>query len=158
MKKVLAVFFVMGVLVCGGIEETGRSPLDDLEDAVAGFLDSYFLAIETRDAALLQDMYVADGRFEWIEDGEIRYRSLDDVLAALASLPANAAIRTAYDGREITPVGTAGARVSTRFWTVIGEGPSAFEFGGMMTMVLEDGPTGWQIVGGHTSSARQDGR
>ena len=158
MKKVLAVFFAMGVLGCGGIEKAGRSPSDDFEDAVAGFLDSFLLAIETRDAAVLKAMYVADGRFAWIEDGEIRYRSPDDVLAGLASLPADAAIRTEYDGREITPVGDAGARVSMRFRTVIGEGPSAFAFGGMMTMVLENGPSGWRIVGGHTSSARQDGR
>ena len=158
MKKVLAMFFITGILVCGGIEGAGRSPSDDFEDAVASFLDSYLLAIETRDDALLRGMYVADGRFEWIEDGEIRYRSPDDVLAGLASFPENAAIRTEYDIREITPVGEAGARVSMRFRTVIGEGPSAFEFGGMMTMVLEDGPTGWRIVGGHTSSPRQDGR
>ena len=158
MKKVLAAFFVMGILGCGGIEDAGQSPSDDFEDTVAGFLDSYLLAIETRDAALLHDMYIADGRFEWIEDGEIRYRSPDDVLAGLASLPANAAIRTEYDGREITRVGEAGARVSMRFRTVIGEGSSAFEFGGMMTIVLENGPTGWRVIGGHTSSARQDGR
>jgi len=93
-----------------------------------------------------------------MEDGEIRYRSSDDILAGLAALPSDAAIRTEYDGREITPVGNAGARVSTRFRTVIGEGPTAFEFAGMMTMVLENGPTGWRVVGGHTSSARRDGR
>lgn len=158
MKKVLAVSLVVWALGCGGTAEEGQSTSDDFEEAVAGFLDSYLLAIETRDAALLRTMYVADGRFEWIEDGEIRYRSADDVLAALASLPAEAAIRTDYDGREITPVGDGGASVSTRFRTVIGEGPAAFEFGGMMTMVLEKGPTGWRIVGGHASSARQDGR
>ena len=103
-------------------------------------------------------MYADDGRFEWIEDGEIRYRSSDDVLAGLAAFPSDAAIHTEYTGREIVPVGDAGARVSMAFRTVIGEGPSAFEFGGMMTMVLDKGPTGWRIVGGHTSSARQDGR
>ena len=80
------------------------------------------------------------------------------MLAVLATLPSDAAIRTEYDGREITPVGEAGARISTRFRTVIGEGATAFQFGGMMTMVLEKGPTGWRVVGGHTSSERQDGR
>ena len=74
------------------------------------------------------------------------------------TLPSDAAIRTEYEGRTITPVGTVGARVSTRFTTVIGEGPTAFQFGGMITMVLEKGPAGWRIVGGHTSSERQDGR
>ena len=157
MKKVLAVSFVVCVLGCGEATEVVQSPAE-VEDAVASFLDAYRLAIETRDAALLQTMYVADGRFQWIEDGEVRYGSADDVLAGLASLPADAAIRTDYNGREIVPVGNAGASVSTRFRTVMGEGPSAFEFGGMMTMVLEEGPAGWRIVSGHTSSPRQPGR
>ena len=116
------------------------------------------MALETRDAALIRPLYVDDGRFEWVEDGAIRYRSSDDILVGLAALPSDAAIRTEYEGREITPVGNGGARISTRFRTVIGEGSTAFEFGGMMTMVLEKGPSGWRVVGGHTSSPRQDGR
>ena len=158
MRKVFTVGVLLGVLGCGGIEEAGQPLSDTIEDEVASFLESYLLALETRNVDLLQTMYADDGRFEWIEDGEIRYRSPDDVLAALAELPSDASIRTEYDGREITPVGDAGARVSTQFRTVLGEGPSAFEWGGMMTMVLEKGPTGWRIVGGHTSSPRQDGR
>ena len=158
MKKVLTLCVVVGLLGCGGIEDAGQLLVDDMEDEVASFLESYLLALETRDVALLQTLYVDDGRFEWIEDGEIRYRSSDDIVAGLAALPSDDAIRTEIDGREITPVGNAGARISARFRTVIGEGPTAFEYGGMMTMVLEKGPTGWRIVGGHTSSARQDGR
>ena len=158
MKKVLTLCVVVGVLGCGGMEDAGQPVADDMEDEVASFLDSYLLAFETRDVALIQTLYVDDGRFQWIEDGEIRYRSSEDILAGLAALPSDATIRTEIDGREITPVGNAGARISMRFRTVIGEGPTAFDFGGMMTMVLEKGPTGWRIVGGHTSSERQDGR
>ncbi len=158
MKKVLTLCVVVGIFGCRGIENAGQPLVDDMEDEVASFLDIYLLALETRDVALIPTLYVDDGRFEWIEDGEIRYRSSDDILAGLAALPSDAAIRTEYDGREITRVGNAGARVSTRFRTVIGEGPTAFEFAGMMTMVLENGPTGWRVVGGHTSSARRDGR
>ena len=156
--KLLTLCVVAGVLGCGGTEDAGHPPADDMEEEVANFLRSYLSAFETRDVALIQTLYVDDGRFQWIEDGEIRYRSSDDILAGLAALPSDAAIRTELNEREITPVGNAGARISTRFRTVIGEGPTAFEFGGMMTMVLEKGPTGWRIVGGHTSSAGQDGR
>ncbi len=156
--RVTAACAVVGALCCGGIEEAGQPLSDDIETEVASFLESYLWALETRDVALLQTLYADDGRFEWIEDGEIRYRSSGDVLAGLAAFPSDAAIHTEYTGREIVPVGDAGARVSMAFRTVIGEGPSAFQFGGMMTMVLDKGPTGWRIVGGHTSSARQDGR
>ena len=150
MKRVLAVFLMVGVLGCGVVDEA-RPPLSD---EVAGFLESYLLSLETRDGAALRTFYADGDRFEWIEDGEIRYRSADEVLAGLAALPSDAAIHTEYENRTVIPVGTDGARVSARFRTVIGEGPAAFEFGGMMTMVLEKGPTGWRIVGGHTSSAR----
>ena len=125
---------------------------------MATFPESYLLALETRDVALLRTLCAEGGRFQWIEDGEVRCRSPDDVLAGLAALPSDAAIRTEYGDREVAPAGDSGARVSTRFRTVIGEGPGAFEFGGMMTMVLERSPSGWRIVGGHTSSARQNGR
>jgi len=158
MKKVFTVCVLLGAVGCGGIEEAGQPLSDNIEDEVASFLESYLSALETRDVALLRTLYAEDGRFEWIEDGEMRYRSPDDVLAGLAALPSDAAIRTEYHGRKIAAVGDAGARISMQFRTVIGEGQSAFEFGGMITMVLEKGPTGWRIVGGHTSSARQDGR
>ncbi len=158
MKKVFTVCVLLGAVGCGGIEEAGQPLSDNIEDEVASFLESYLSALETRDVALLRTLYAEDGRFEWIEDGEMRYRSPDDVLAGLAALPSDAAIRTEYHGRKIAAVGDAGARISMQFRTVIGEGQSAFEFGGMITMVLEKGPTGRCIVGGHTSSARQDGR
>ncbi len=152
MKKIFAVGIVLGVLGCGNLEETGQPLTDGVEDEVERFLESYRLAIETRDAALLRTLYVNDGRFEWIEDGEVRYRSPDAVIAGLAKLPSDAVVRTEYDRTEVATVGDAGARVSTGFRTVIGEGPSAFEFGGMISFVLEKGPTGWRIEGGHTST------
>ena len=150
MKRVLAIFLTVGVLGCGVVDRARLL----LSDEVAGFLESYLLALETRDGASLRTFYADSDRFEWIEDGEIRYRSADEVLAGLAALPSDATIHTEYENRKVVPVGANGARVSARFRTVIGEGPAAFEFGGIMTMVLEKGPTGWRIVGGHTSSAR----
>ena len=68
MKKVLTLCVVVGLLGCGGIEDAGQLLVDDMEDEVASFLESYLLALETRDVALLQTLYVDDGRFEWIED------------------------------------------------------------------------------------------
>ncbi len=158
MEKLLAACVVMGVLACGSTEAADAPRSDSIDDEVASFLESYHAAIESRDIAVLQTLYVDDGRFQWIEDGKIRYRSFDEISEGLASLPSDFVIHTEYDDREIVAVGDAGARVSMRFRTVIGDGPSAFEFGGMMTIVLESDSTGWRIVGGHTSSERPDGR
>ncbi len=158
MKHWIAVGIALGTVACGDGEETVPPPSESVTDVVGAevetFLDSYRLAMETRDTTRLRAFYVDDGRFEWIEDGEVRYRSPEEIFDALAALPANGMIRTEYLDTQISTFGDAGARVSGGFHTVFGEGDSAFEFGGMMSLVLEEGPTGWQIVGGHTSTAR----
>ena len=153
MQKALTVIFALAVFGCG---EASRPLSDGVENQVETFLESYRLAVGTRDTTVLRTMYVDDGRFEWIEDGELRYGSPDDVIAALATLPSDAVFITEYDGIEVAPVGATGARASMRFRTVMGEGSSAFEFGGMISVALEEGPTGWRIVAGHTSSSRPD--
>ncbi len=158
MKKTFALGMIVGVLGCGDFEEASQPLVGGIDDEVEAFLESYRLAIETRDTTLLRTFYADDDRFEWIEDGEVRYRSPDDVLAALTALPADAVIHTEYERVEVAQFGDAGASVAMRFQTLMGEGPSAYEFGGMITIVLERGPAGWQIVGGHTSTPRPDWR
>jgi hypothetical protein len=156
MKRVLAISILLGSLGCADVEEASPTFRGEIEGEVGEFLDSYRLAIETRNDSLLRTLYADDGRFEWIEDGEVRYRSLEEVLAALAGLPSDALIRTEYQDVGVSPLGASGARVAMQFRTVMGEGQSAYEFGGMVSMVLEKGPTGWRIVGGHTSTARPE--
>ena len=53
---------------------------------------------------------------------------------------------------DIDPVGSDGARALLTFRTTLGEGEASFSFSGAMTLVLERGEEGWQIVGGHTST------
>ena len=92
MRNVLLGCIVVGVLGCGHSEEVGQPPSGNIDDEVASFLELYLGALETRDVALLETLYADDGRFEWIEDGQIRYRSPADVLAGLAALPSDASI------------------------------------------------------------------
>jgi ketosteroid isomerase-like protein len=158
MRNVMPVGIVLLLVGCNAPDETRQASTHDTEAEVVSFLASYRTAIETRDSVSLRTMYVDDGRFAWIEDGDVRYRSADEVLAGLANLPSETVIRTEYGQQQVAEVGDAGALVSAVFRTEIGEGPSAFEFEGMLTVVLERGPTGWKIVGGVTSSPRADGR
>ena len=158
MKNMFAVVFILGILGFGSIGETEQPVSNGVEEEVEKFLESYRQAMDTRDLAQIPNFYVSDGRFQWIEDGEVRYRSTDAVIAALTAFPIDAVIRTEYDRTEIIPVGANAASVSMGFRTVIGEGPSSFEYGGMISLVLEKGPMGWQIVGGHTSTSRPERR
>ena len=135
----------------------GDGPADTV-DEVTAFLDSYRAALDGRDTLALPSFYVGDGRFAWLEDGEIRYRSAAEVSASLSSLPEGMRVSTDYQGTIVQPVGAGVATATMQFLTQIGEGPSAFEFGGVISMTLERGPDGWRIVTGHTSTASPQGR
>ena len=147
-----------GLLGCGDVENGDQSRAKSAEAEVETFLDSYRVAVEARDTTLLRTMYIDDARFEWLEDGELRYPSPDAILSALAGLPGDFVINTEYDRPRVSPVGTSGANVSMQFQTTMGVGPSSFGFDGVISIVLEKGPTGWRIVGGHTSSSRPNAR
>ena len=135
----------------------GDGPADTVAEVTA-FLDSYRAALDGRDTLALPSFYVDDDRFAWLEDGEVRYRSAAQVAASLSALPEGMSVRTAYDETVVRSVGADGATATMQFLTQIGEGPSAFEFGGVISMTLERGPDGWRIVTGHTSTASPQGR
>lgn len=151
----------LGVLALATCQPPAELPDDAEADTVAevtAFLDSYRAALDGRDTLRLASFYLDDGRFVWLEDGEVRYRSADEVAASLSSLPEGMVVSTDYDETVIEPVGADGASATMQFLTTIGEGPSAFEFGGVISMTLERGPEGWRIVTGHTSTASPEGQ
>ncbi len=154
----LALVAIAALLMCGCAEPgpSSQSVPGASEDEVRTLLDEYRAAVAERDTAALKSMYVDDGRFRWIEDGELRYGSPGEVIAALAALPVEVTFETRYEDVEVSLVGPSGARAAMRFRTTMGDGPSAFEFGGMASMVLEKDDGTWRIVGGHTSTSRPD--
>lgn len=130
-------------------------PAPDVERGVEAFLVDYLAAIGARDAARIRDAYVADGRFIWMEDGEPRYRSAVEVLAALENFPPGSALRTELKDLTVVPVGHGAAHAWAGFRTTIGEGPTAFSFGGTMSFTLERQGTSWKVVAGHSSTPRR---
>lgn len=120
--------------------------------AVPAFLSAYLKAIEARDEAAIRNAYVAGDRLAWIEDGKVRYRSADEVIASLRLIPASTPIRTTFSDLVVVPVGSDGAHARATFATTLGTPPSAFSFGGAITFTLERQGGAWRIVAGHTSS------
>ena len=74
MRNVSAMLVFVGILGCSNDGEAGPQPQDSLDEEIASFLDVYLTAVDTRDAALLQTLHAEGDRFQWIEDGEVRYR------------------------------------------------------------------------------------
>jgi len=150
-----AVLTLGGLLIlsaaCTSPDPNSSSGVDPANE-VASFLNEYLAAIDARDSDIIGRAYVDDGRFVWIEDGEVRYRSADEILANLGSFPASSAIRTELSDLVVVPLGGAGAHAWATFSTTVGTGPGSFSFGGAISFVLERENGSWKLVGGHTSS------
>lgn len=159
LSTALVAGFVAAIAVtgCRPADPTPPDPMLDERTLVAQIhqtLERYGLAVSQGDAAGLRDMYVLDGRFTWIEDGEVRYRSPEEVLEALASLGPDMPVVTDFGEIGTALVRDVAAHAWVPFTTTIGEGAGAFQFSGMLSFVLERNGDQWRIVGGHTSSER----
>lgn len=128
-----------------------RAPLADLRSEVSAVVGRYAAAVEARDSATLREVFVDDDRLVWLEQGEVRYRSVDDMLSSLASFPPETSLVTRLEGLEVVPAGTSSAHAWARFETTVGEGPESFSFDGVLSLVLERTERGWRVVGGHRS-------
>ncbi len=152
--SLMSVTLVVAITACDRSRPQEAIVAEVLQPEVSAFLESYLSAIEARDTARLRTFYVDDGRFVWFEDGNLKYRSADEIIAALAALPADTSIRTDVSDTRVVRLGRTGADASTKFRTVIGDSVSGFQFSGVISFALEKGSDGWRIVSGHTSSTR----
>lgn len=135
-------------------EQPEQSARPEIGADVERFLENYMAAISARDFDHIRLSLVEDGRFVWVEDGEVRYRALGDLLSSLEQFPPNSPIRTELTDMVAVPVGDTGAHAWAQFQTTVGEGPGGFTFGGAISFVLERRSDAWKLVGGHTSAPR----
>lgn len=150
-KPIIATLSAALLVACAPLRQA-PPPAAGVTEEVATFLNNYLSAIGSRDAAGIRAAYVQDDRFVWIEDGKVRYRKPEEVLASLAMLPAGSAIRTELADLTVVPIGQSAAHAWARFRTSVGDGPSGFSFGGAISFTLERHGSSWRIVGGHVSS------
>ena len=147
----LALSAALSLVACTPMQPAVHAPTG-LKNEVAAFLDGYLAAIASRDAAKIRKAYIADDRFVWIEDGKVRYRSVDDVLSSLAAFPADSPIRTELSDLAVVALGQGAAHAWASFKTSVGEGRGGFSFGGAISFTLERDGNSWRVVSGHTSS------
>lgn len=148
-------------VVASGCAPGGQAPLSEsrsaaIEDSVADFLATW--AGGTREGGWdrLLDRYADDPSFRWVEDGRVRYRSVEEVRAGFDDVRAAFAdARTEFVEPSIAPLAPGLAHVVTRFRTTLtrGDGSEA-RFGGAMTMTVSHTTDGWKVLRGHTSSER----
>jgi Domain of unknown function (DUF4440) len=122
--------------------------------AVQRFLSDWNAALAAGDRQAVRAAYSNSPDFRWHEDGVLRYRSADEVLAALDQFPPGTRLSTTLSDITVLPLGNEKYNVSAAFKTRIGMPNGAFEFGGVFTAVLERKGSNFAFLTGHTSSVR----
>jgi hypothetical protein len=154
-KKLIVPCVVGWVAACAAAPSLDNAHQAAMRDSVFDFFETYRGYSEAGAWDSLLALYADTPSFRWMEDGEVRYRSVREIREALAGMPPGLRIETVHDDVEVTPLAPGLAWVVMRFQTefVDSIGPR-FSFQGGITMVVEHGSTGWRIVGGHASSPR----
>lgn len=120
-------------------------------------IGAYVEAVNAMDLDSAGAFYSESPDFQWIEDGEVSYRSAQASRESLAGLGAMASsLELALSDLSVTGLSADIALATCHFeQTVhIEEGGTSFAFSGAMTIVLRRENGRWLFVSGHTSSAR----
>ena len=147
---ILAALVASAALACDRPPSARPGAAADVEAEVRETIERYIRGVETGDTSAVRAAFVDDGRLAWLEGGDVRYRSVDAMLAALAGFPPDATLRTHLEDLTIVPVGSDAAHAWARFETTV-SGPEGFSFAGALSLVLVRTAEGWRIVGGHSS-------
>ncbi len=128
----------------------------DIEQEIRAFLGQWNDAIARGDAERVRAAYTDDNWLGWFEDGELRYHTPDDILAALAQFPPATKINTTISDVRAHTLGDRRAHASARFRTRLDFPDGEFAFEGVFTAILERTDNRWRFLGGHTSTRRPE--
>ena len=159
MKFYAALPLTLLAFVAGWLPSSPHDLTEDqrerIETQVSEFLASYVEALEGGETEAIRALYVTDERFAWFADGERRYTSADDVIAALTAME-GMSFSTESTELEVVPLTPDLAQARTAFHTKISQGGAVvYEFDGVTTWLLEGSKgDGWRVLSGHTSTPK----
>lgn len=124
-----------------------------MRDSVSSLLTDFERYSANAQWDSLGSLYADSPEFVFLESGEIRYRTASAVREALRGVPTGTRIETRYEELAILPLAPGVAAVSGRFATrFINADGAQFEFGGVLSLVVQHEDAGWRIVAGHSSA------
>jgi uncharacterized protein (TIGR02246 family) len=129
-------------------------PATDAGAEVRAMFASYSRALNAADWKRVLTFYADDPRFEWIEDGEVRYPSKEALapsFEAMHETGSTIVFKTEPPHVAVLAPGVAALRTSFETTIVDKEG-KPFTFGGLLTIDLIKMKDGWKFLRGHTSS------
>lgn len=127
-----------------------------LEDSVLAILEDLGAATNAGDRDRALALYDRDPRFRWVEDGRVRYTSVDGIAAGLAELDSlfESAEIEWVDPEAVALAPGVGA-VSSGYRQVFADGEGGrFSLEGAITFTAVHRQEGWRLLLGHTSTLR----
>ncbi len=123
--------------------------IDSVRPVVAAWTD----AMNHRDAAAAARYYSDDPAFRWIENGEIRYTSPAEVVAAMSEVfPSLRTFDLHLVEPTITPVAPGAASVTASFTqTMTDTAGKVVGIAGAVSFTMVHADSGWRILVGHSS-------
>lgn len=152
----LSCLILLQTMNCGAAESSEIAPARNAQGAMQTFLNQWNAAIAAQDQQAIRATYVSDSRFQWFEDGALRYRSADEILGALGRFPPGTRIETKLSDVAAHELTDRLMHGSAKFQTRMILPDGQFEFDGVFTMLLERTEKGWKFLGGHTSTRRPE--
>ncbi len=157
MKYLLIILFLGFCTTLNGCGQSGSNKSDQVNDIRKTFTEYETLLNSGNYEGLLQ-FYADDPRFYWMENGEVKYSSLEEIASALKQLAQYGPGLFEYGEPNIILLCSDVASLSTTFKTTFGEeGKSGFSFSGALTATLIKTGSGWQFLFGHSSTHRPQG-
>jgi ketosteroid isomerase-like protein len=131
-----------------------RAPVADPGGEARATFTKYKEVLNAADWPAVLSFYADDPRFEWIENGEVRYASKDAIAPAFeAMVGTGSKIRYVTDPPRIAVLAPSVVNLRTKFETTITDKDGKpFTFGGMITIDMIKTVTGWKFLRGHISS------
>jgi len=167
MKTLVRIGLVQALLVIGLIAVVllGRSSSEPSQDpvlrdqqvreSIAESLGQYQAALEHGDVDAIASFYAEDPRFFWVEDGAVRYRSREEVRAALEQVQSYGPATYEFGEARIEVLTDDFAIVSMPVKTSFGDpGASGFSFSVVQTIVMARLDGEWRFLNGHSSSLK----
>jgi ketosteroid isomerase-like protein len=132
-----------------------RAPAADPGGEARAAFQRYSQVLNAADWPAVLSFYADDPRFEWIEDGEVRYASKDAIAPAFeAMVGTGSKIHYKAAPPHIAVLAPNVVNLRTKFeTTIIDKDGKPFTFGGMITIDMIKTKDGWKFLRGHTSAS-----
>lgn len=127
----------------------------DIDRDVQDLLDRWKRAFEARDLDGVRSVLADDDRFVWLEDGEPRYGSADDIVRAYAAFPKELSFTHTLRDIRIVPISNDAAWAHLATSTKIEHsGRVVSEFTGVVLVIIRRDANGWKIQAAHSSTSK----